>query len=71
VVLGLAAPVVLLVMLAIGLAVKIGPIGAGLVVAGAAALVALLLIRFGATRLRALGGDAEERQAIERAERRA
>lgn len=71
VLLALAVPVVLLVMLAIGLATKIGPVGAGFVVAGVTAVVALLLIQFGAKRLRALGGDAEERQTIERAERRA
>jgi hypothetical protein len=69
--LALAAPIVLLVMVAQGLAMQIGPVGAGVVVAGAAALIAVLLIRFGAAKLRALGGDAEERRAIERGERRA
>jgi hypothetical protein len=62
----LAAFMTLFVMLAEGLAVQIGPVAAGLVVAGAAAIVAFLLIRFGASRLAVLGGDPEERQAIER-----
>ena len=66
--LALAALVTLLVMLAIGLAVLIGPVGAGLVVTAVAGLVAFLLIRFGASRLAVLGGDEDEKQALKRGE---
>jgi hypothetical protein len=64
--LALAAFITLFVMLAEGLAVQIGPVAAGLIVAGAGAIAAFLLIRFGASRLAVLGGDQEERQALER-----
>ena len=63
------ALVVMLVMLAEGLARFIGPVGAGLLVAGISASVAFLLIRYGVGRLRVLGGDEEERKALSRAER--
>ena len=66
--LALAALITLLVMLAQGLAVRIGPIAAGLVVAGIAAILAFLLIRFGVSRLAVLGGDKYERRALERGE---
>lgn len=66
--LALASLVTLLVMLAQGLAVRIGPVAAGLVVAGAGAIVALLLIRFGVSRLAVLSGDKDERRALERGE---
>jgi hypothetical protein len=69
--LALAAFITLFVMLAEGLAVLIGPVAAGLVVAGAAALAAFLLIRFGASRMAVLGGDKEEKQALERGEGKA
>lgn len=69
--LALAALITLLVMLAQGLAVRIGPVAAGLVVAGIAAVLAFLLIRFGIGRLAVLGGDKDERQAIARGEDKA
>jgi putative superfamily III holin-X len=69
--LALAAFITLFVMLAEGLAVLIGPVAAGLVVAGIAAIAAFLLIRFGAGRLAVLGGDMEERHALERGESKA
>ena len=68
-VLFLGALIVLLVMLAEGLALYIGPVGAGLVIAGLVAIASYLLVRFGAGRLRVLGGDEEERKALSRAER--
>ena len=71
VLLALAAIITLFVMLAEGLAVLIGPVAAGLVVAGIAAIAAFLLIRFGASRMAVLGGDKEERQALERGEGKA
>jgi putative superfamily III holin-X len=70
-VLALAALIVLLVMLAIGLAVQIGPVAAGLVVAVVTGILAFLLIRFGAARASALGGDEEERKALRNGERKA
>jgi hypothetical protein len=66
--LALAAFITLFVMLAEGLAVLIGPVAAGLVVAGVAAMAAFLLIRFGVSRLAVLGGDKEEQQALARGE---
>ena len=69
--LALAGLIALLVMLAIGLAFHVGPFGAGLLVAGIAAVLAFVLIRFGVARLDVLGGDREERQALERGERKA
>jgi hypothetical protein len=66
--LAFAALVVLLVMAALALAVRIGPLAAGLIVAGLALLLALGLFRYGAGRLTALGGDDEERRALDRGE---
>ena len=59
-----AAIVVLLVMSAFALALHIGPLLAGLIVAAIASLIAFLLVRYGADRMKALGGDAEERAAL-------
>ena len=70
-VLGLVAVIVLLVMLAIGLATLIGPVAGGLIVAGAAGVAALLLVRWGAGGLGSLGGDEEERAALVNGERKA
>ncbi|MGE5722160.1 MAG: hypothetical protein ACM3YM_06835, partial [Sphingomonadales bacterium] len=70
-VLFLAALIVLLVMLAQGLAVLIGPVAAGLVVAGIVALAGFLLVRYGAGRINVLIGDEEERQALKNGERKA
>jgi hypothetical protein len=68
-ILGLAAVTTLLVMLAQGLAVKIGPVGAGLVVAAVAGIIAFLLLRYGIEKMKALSGDDEERAALKRGER--
>ena len=59
--LAFAALIVLLVLLAEALAVHIGPVAAGLIVAGVAGIAALLLVRAGASRLALLWGDDEER----------
>src|SRR3954469_1472406 len=56
-----AALVTLLVCFALGLVPIMGPVLAGLLVFAAAAIVSLFLVRFGAARMKALGGDAEER----------
>jgi hypothetical protein len=66
--LSLAALITLLVMIAMGLAVQVGPVAAGLIVAAVAALVGYLLIRFGVNRIKVLGGDADEKRALERGE---
>ena len=58
------AIVTLLVLGAISLALHVGPLLAGLIVAAAASIVAFLLVRFGAEGLKALGGDAEEKAAL-------
>jgi hypothetical protein len=65
-----AALVTLLVSFALGLAPIIGPVLAGLLVFAAVAVVSLFLVRFGAARMKALGGDAEERAALAATERR-
>ena len=70
VLLGLGAVVNLLVMAAIALALHVGPLLAGLIVAAIASIIAFLLVRFGAERMKALGGDAEERAALAAAERK-
>lgn len=67
--LALAALIALVVGLVIGLALLIGPVAAGLVIAAIAGLAAFLLIRFGARKLTALAGDAEEKAAIGEQER--
>ena len=68
--LGLGAVVTLLVMIAIALALHVGPLLAGLIVAAAASVLAFLLVRYGAERLKALGGDPEEKAALAAAERK-
>ena len=65
-----AAVVVLLVGIALALARQIGPLLAGIVTAVAALLVAYLLVRFGMERMKALGGDAEEKAALAEPEAR-
>ena len=59
-----AAVIVLLVGLSLELALHLGPALAGLIVALIAAGAAYLLVRFGAAKLGALAGDAEERAAL-------
>lgn len=67
---GLASVIVLLVMLALGLALHIGPVGAGLVVAGVSAIVAFLLMNFGIRRLAVLMGSEEEDKVLQRGQHR-
>lgn len=59
-----AGLIVLLVMVALALAFEIGPVGAGLVVAAAAALIAGLLLRYGIGAIAVLAGDEDERRAL-------
>jgi hypothetical protein len=65
----LAALIVLLVGLALALALHVGPVLGGLIVAGAAGLIGYLLIRFGVGKMAALGGDREEKDALAAAEK--
>ena len=65
---GLVAAFVGLVM---GLAYLVGPVLAGIIVLLAAAIAAGLLARWGAGKLAALGGDAEEKAALKAGELRA
>lgn len=70
-VLFLSGLIVLLVMLAQGLAIHIGPVGAGLVVAGVVFAAGVVLARYGIARMGALSGDMEERTALRNGERKA
>jgi heme A synthase len=65
-----AALGMLLVCLALGLAPIVGPVLAGLIVFAAIAIISFFLVRFGAARMKALGGDPEERAALAAGERR-
>lgn len=65
-----AALGMLLVCFALGLAPVVGPVLAGLIVFAAIAVISLFLARFGAARMKALGGDAEERAALAGAEKK-
>jgi heme A synthase len=65
-----AALGMLLVCLALGLAPLVGPIFAGLIVFAVIAVISFLLVRFGAARMKALGGDPEERAALAAGETR-
>ena len=64
----LGAYFALLLGLVHGLATLIGPLGAGLVVTAFLAGSGYLLVRTGISGLRALGGDADEAEAIARGE---
>ena len=59
-----AALIVLLVGLALELAIHVGPALAGLIVTAVVLGIAFLLVRYGAAKLGALGGDAEEKAAL-------
>jgi hypothetical protein len=65
-----AALITLLVCVALGLVPIMGPVLAGLAVFAVVAVIAFFLVRFGAARMQALGGDAEERAALAATERR-
>jgi hypothetical protein len=67
----LAALISLLVMLAIGLTLYLGPIGAGLVVGGAALVAGYLLVRYGLGHLEGLLGDEVEARALREGEEQA
>lgn len=64
-----AALSVLLIGLSLELALHVGPALGGLIVTLAVLGIAFLLVRYGAAKLGALGGDAEERAALQAGER--
>ena len=68
---GNAGLVAAFVGLAMGLADLVGPVLGGLIVLAAAALAAGLLARWGAGKLAALAGDAQEKAALSAGEQRA
>jgi hypothetical protein len=59
-----AALSVLLIGLMFELALHVGPALAGLIVTAVVLAIAFVLVRYGAAKLGALGGDAEERAAL-------
>jgi hypothetical protein len=54
-----------------GLADLMGPVLGGLVVLAVSGLVAFLLLRYGAGKMAALGGDPDEKEALRAGEQRA
>ena len=62
------AGIALTVGLVIALATLIGPLASGLLIAAVVGVVAYFLLRRGLEGLKALSGDEEERQALERGE---
>jgi hypothetical protein len=59
---------VLLIGLSLELALHVGPALGGLIVTAVVLAIAFLLVRYGAGKLGALGGDSEERAAIKAGE---
>lgn len=59
-----AALIVLLIGIALELSPHVGPFFGALIVVVAAGLIAFLLVRYGAVRMKALSGDEEERKAL-------
>ena len=66
-----AALIAFFVGLVMGLAKLIGPVLAGLAVLVVTGIIGFLLVRFGAGKLSALGGDADEATALKAGELRA
>jgi hypothetical protein len=65
-----AALIAFLVGLVMGLADLIGPVLGGVVVLAVCGAVAFFLVRYGAAKLSALGGDDDEQAALKRGEQR-
>jgi uncharacterized protein YaaW (UPF0174 family) len=63
-VLGMSALTAIVVGLVMGLGVIIGPVAAGFAVAAGLGIAAFVLLRWGLGRVKALGGDEEEREAL-------
>ena len=69
--LAFSALIAFMVSLVMGLDPLIGPVGGGLVVLAASGGIAFLLFRYGAGKMGALSGDAEEKAALAAGERQA
>ena len=65
-----AALIAFFVGLVLGLAELIGPVGAGFAVLAVTGILGFFLVRYGAGKLAALGGDAEEKEALKAGENR-
>lgn len=65
-----AGLIALLVGVVMGLADFMGPVLGGLVVLAVSGLIAYLLVRYGLSKVGALGGDAEEKEALRAGETR-
>ena len=66
-----AGLIAFLVGVVMGLADIMGPVLGGLVVLAVTGLIAFFLVRYGASKMAALGGDPEEKAALQAGERRA
>lgn len=66
-----AGLIAFLVGIVMGLADLIGPVLGGLVVLAVTGLIAFLLVRYGASKMGALSGDADEKAALLQGEQRA
>lgn len=66
-----AALIVLVVGLSLQLALIVGPALAGIIVAVVLLVAVFLLVRYGAAKMKALSGDAEEQAALRTGERSA
>ena len=62
------AGIALIFGLVLGLAVHIGPLAAGAILAAVLAIGGYLLLRYGLNKMQALSGDEEERAALSRGE---
>jgi hypothetical protein len=68
--LALSGLIAFMVGLVMGLAPLVGPVAGGLIVLAVCGLIAFLLVRFGAARMSALSGTAEEKAALAAGENR-
>ena len=59
-----AGLIALLVGIVMGLADFLGPVLGGLIVFAVAGIIAFVLVRYGISKMSALGGDAEEKEAL-------
>ena len=66
-----ASLIAFFVSIVIALSTLIGPLGAGLAVLVGTGILAFFLVRYGLGKLAALGGDAEEKEALRAGEQRA
>lgn len=65
-----AGLIAFLVGIVMGLADLLGPVLGGLIVFAVAGIIAFVLVRYGISKMSALGGDAEEKEALRAGETR-